>query len=150
LHLDDTTRPMILRLLRVLAFALLLLATPLYAQDTVADNETTERFGSIMDETEERLQLTDSQKETVRPILNDDQMQRQAILNEYGIDLENIDPDNRPGRRTLLKMRRDMNKVNKRTEKQLASVLTADQMAEWGALQEERREKMRDRLQGNG
>jgi len=77
-------------------------------------------------------------------------MQRQAILNEYGIDLENIDPDNRPGRRTLLKMRRDMNKVNKRTEKQLASVLTADQMAEWGALQEERREKMRDRLQGNG
>jgi len=141
---------MILSLLRVLAFALLLLATPLYAQDTVADNETTERFGSIMDETEERLQLTDSQKETVRPILNDDQMQRQAILNEYGIDLENIDPDNRPGRRTLLKMRRDMNKVNKRTEKQLASVLTADQMAEWGALQEERREKMRDRLQGNG
>jgi len=141
---------MILRLLRVLAFALLLLATPLYAQDTVADNETTERFGSIMDETEERLQLTDSQKETVRPILNDDQMQRQAILNEYGIDLENIDPDNRPGRRTLLKMRRDMNKVNKRTEKQLASVLTDDQMAEWGALQEERREKMRDRLQGNG
>jgi len=141
---------MILRLLRVLAFALLLLATPLYAQDTVADNETTERFRSIMDETEERLQLTDSQKETVRPILNDDQMQRQAILNEYGIDLENIDPENRPGRRTLLKMRRDMNKVNKRTEKQLASVLTDDQMAEWGALQEERREKMRDRLQGNG
>jgi len=40
--------------------------------------------------------------------------------------------------------------VNKRTEKQLASVLTDDQMAEWGALQEERREKMRDRLQGNG
>jgi len=141
---------MILRLLRVLAFALLLLATPLYAQDTVADNETTERFRSIMDETEERLQLTDSQKETVRPILNDDQMQRQAILNEYGIDLENIDPENRPGRRTLLKMRRDMNKVNKRTEKQLASVLTDDQMAEWGALKEERREKMRDRLQGNG
>lgn len=141
---------MILRLLRVLAFALLLLATPLYAQDTVADNETTERFRSIMDETEERLQLTDSQKEAVRPIINDDQMQRQAILNEYGIDLENIDPDNRPGRRTLLKMRRDMNKVNKRTEKQLASVLTDDQMAEWGALQEERREKMRNRLQGNG
>jgi len=141
---------MILRLLRILTFTLLLLATPLYAQDTAADNETTEHFRSMMDETEERLQLSDSQKETVRPILKDDQVQRRAILNEYGIDLENIDPDNRPGRRTLLKMRRDMNRVDKQMEKQLASVLTDDQMAEWGALQEERREKMRDRLQGNG
>jgi len=129
----------------------LLLATPLYAQDSEPDEEATteeasERFRAQMEETEERLQLTDEQTEAVRPILEDGYMQRRAVLEKHGIDLENMDSDDRPGRRTLRRMRNDLNEVNEETKQKLEEVLTGNQMGLWEKLQEERRAEMRERI----
>lgn len=152
LHLEYTPSPMIKCLSSLLA--LLLLATPLYAQDTEPDDEATteearERFRAQMKETEERLQLTDEQKETARPILEEAYWQQRAVLEKYGIDLERMDRDDRPGRRTLRRMRNDLNEVNEETEKKLEDVLTDTQMGLWDELQAERRDKMRERLRNN-
>jgi hypothetical protein len=142
---------MITRLSSLLALVLLLLAPPLYAQDGECEDkgmteEASERFRAQLQETGERLQLTDEQKEAVCPILKDAYVQRQAVLEEYGIDLERTDRDDRPGRRTLRRMRNDLKEVNEKTKEKLAVALTDDQMDLWDELQEERHAEMRDRI----
>ena len=142
---------MFTRLSSLLALVFLLLATPLYAQDTVPDDEAmteeaSERFRAQMAETEERLQLTDEQKETVRPILEEAYGQRQAVLKKHGVDLESTEKADRPGRRTLRRMRNDLQEVNKETQRELEEVLTSEQIKQWEALQEERRAEMRKKL----
>jgi len=154
---------MLTRLL-CLSALVLLLASPLYAQGTERDEnvatkeattektigeEASERFRAQMAETQERLQLTDEQTEAVRPILEDAYLQQQAILENYGIDLENTNDADRPGRRTLLRMRSDMNDVHKETKKKLEDILTGEHMGLWEELSEERRAKMREKLMGS-
>lgn len=142
---------MIPRLSSLLALVLLLLAMPLYAQDAESEEkamteEASERFHAQLQESEERLQLTDEQKETVRPILEDAYGQRQAVLQKHGVDLESTEKADRPGRRTLRRMRNDLYEVNKETKRKLQDVLTSQQMNQWEELQEERRAKMRAQL----
>jgi len=139
-------------LARILSLVLLLLTPPLYAQGTEPDDlteEVRERVRAQMEETEERLQLTDEQRDAVRPILEDSYMQRQAILEKYGIDLESTNRSDRPGRRTLRQIRNDLNRENEETTRKLEAVLTGDQMDRWKTLQEERRAEMRDRIRNN-
>ena len=142
---------MIPRLSSLLALVLLLLAMPLYAQDAESEEkamseEASERFHAQLQETEERLQLTDEQKETVRPILEEAYGQRQAVLKKHGVDLESTEKADRPGRRTLRRMRNDLQEVNKETQRELEEVLTSEQIKQWEALQEERRAEMRKKL----
>jgi len=155
-HLEHTAGPMITSrahiLARILSLVLLLLTPPLYAQGTEPDDlteEVRERVRAQMEETEERLQLTDEQRDAVRPILEDSYMQRQAILEKYGIDLESTNRSDRPGRRTLRQIRNDLNRENEETTRKLEAVLTGDQMDRWKTLQEERRAEMRDRIRNN-
>lgn len=142
---------MTIRLSSLLALVLLLLAMPLYAQDTESEekamiDKASERFRAQLQETEERLQLTDEQTETVRPILEEATRQRQAVLEKHGVDLEGTEKADRPGRRTLRRMRNDLQEVNKETQRELEDVLTSEQMKQWEALQEERRAEMREQL----
>lgn len=142
---------MTIRLSSLLALVLLLLAMPLYAQDTESEekamiDKASERFRAQLQETEERLQLTDEQPETVRPILEEATRQRQAVLEKHGVDLEGTEKADRPGRRTLRRMRNDLQEVNKETQRELEDVLTSEQMKQWEALQEERRAEMREQL----
>ena len=146
-----TLGPMTIRLSSLLALVLLLLAMPLYAQDTESEekamtDKASERFRAQLQETEERLQLTDEQTETVRPILEEATRQRQAVLEKHGVDLEGTEKADRPGRRTLRRMRNDLQEVNKETQRELEDVLTSEQMKQWEALQEERRAEMREQL----
>jgi len=156
-----TPGPMLTRLASLSALVLLLLASPLYAQGTeppknvateeaatedAVDEKASERFRAQMAETQERLQLTDEQTETVRPILEKATMQRHAILEKHGVDLEGTEKTDRPGRRTLRRMRNDLQEVNKETQRELEEVLTSEQMKQWEALQEERRTEMRKKL----
>ncbi len=146
-----TLGPMTIRLSSLLALVLLLLAMPLYAQDTESEekamiDKASERFRAQLQETEERLQLTDEQPETVRPILEEATRQRQAVLEKHGVDLEGTEKADRPGRRTLRRMRNDLQEVNKETQRELEDVLTSEQMKQWEALQEERRAEMREQL----
>ena len=142
---------MTIRLSSLLALVLLLLAMPLYAQDTESEekamiDKASERFRAQLQETEERLQLTDEQPETVRPILEEATRQRQAVLEKHGVDLEGTEKADRPGRRTLRRMRNDLQEVNKETQRELEDVLTSEQMKQWEALQEDRRAEMREQL----
>jgi len=144
---------MAIRLSHLLTLVLLLLTPPLYAQDTASDEEAkteeaSERLRAQMAEIEERLQLTDEQKEEVRPILVETHNQRQAVLAKHGIDLDDMESSDRPGRRTLRKMRGDMKDVNENASKQLQEILSEDQMDVWDEMQEERRTEMRKRLRG--
>ena len=136
-----------IRVSSILTLLLLLLASPLYAQTAAPGEEAIERIRAQVQETQERLQLTEAQQETIRPILEESFEQRLAVLEKHGIDLENRDANERPGFRTMRKLRKDMDKVRKETEKQLEDVLTADQMKEWKAIEEERRARMREQLE---
>lgn len=136
-----------IRISSILMLLLVLLASPLYAQTAVPSEETIERIRAQVQETQERLQLTEAQQEAIRPILEESFEQRLAVLEKHGIDLENRDANERPGLLTLRKVRKDMDNVREETEKQLNDVLTADQMNVWKELEEERRARMREHLQ---
>ena len=136
-----------IRISSILMLLLVLLASPLYAQTAVPSEETIERIRAQVQETQERLQLTEAQQEAIRPILEESFEQRLAVLEKHGIDLENRDANERPGLLTLRKVRKDMDNVREETEKQLNDVLTADQMNVWKELEEGRRARMREHLQ---
>ena len=69
---------------------------------------------------------------------------RRAILEDHGIDLAN---PKRPSMVTMLAIRSDMQNVNKRTERKLVPVLSAEQMREFKIIQDEFRKEMRNRFQ---
>ena len=113
------------------------------------ERELTEEQKNMMTEqiehAKEQLQLTDEQSEAFETILTDTFQQRMAIMEKYGINPS--DPNfKRPGMSTMRKMRKDMDKVDKETEKQLSEHLTSDQMATWEKLEKERQERMRDQM----
>lgn len=145
-----TTVHSTIRFSSVLTLLLLLLAAPLYAQIAAPSEEARERMRAQIEESLERLHLTDAQRETVRPILEESFAQRLAVLEKHGIDLENQDANDRPGFRTMRKLGKDMDNVRKDTEKQLQAVLTADQMNLWKELEEERRARMREQFKNRG
>ena len=139
-----------IRFSSVLTLLFLLLASPLYAQTAAPNEEARERIRTQIEASLERLQLTEEQRETVRPIVEEGFAQRLAVLEKYGIDLENQDAIERLGFRTKRKLGKDMNKVRKETEKQLQAVLTADQMNLWKEMEEERRARMREQSNNRG
>ena len=145
-----TTVHSTIRFSSVLTLLLLLLAAPLYAQIAAPSEEARERMRAQIEESLERLHLTDAQRETVRPILEESFAQRLAVLEKHGIDLENQDANDRPGFRTMRKLGKDMDNVRKDTEKQLQAVLTADQMNLWKELEEERCARMREQFKNRG
>ena len=141
-----TTVHSTIRFSSVLTLLLLLLASPLYAQTAAPSKEARERIRAQVEASLDRLQLTDEQREAVRPIVEETFAQRLAVLEKHGIDPANLNADNRPGYRTMRKLGKDMDKVRKETEKQLQAVLTADQMEVWKEMEEERRARMREQF----
>lgn len=101
-----------------------------------------------MQETITLLELTDEQRDPVETILRDSFQSRLAILEKYGINPQELEAGERPGRRTLRKMSREMNDLRDETRKQLEGVLTYEQMKTWNALEEARRDQMRERMRG--
>ena len=55
---------------------------------------------------------------------------------------------NKVGFRQLRGVKRDMDKINKQVERQLAGVLNKEQLKEYKRIQEQQRAEMRARLQG--
>ncbi len=128
---------------------LILLAAPLAAQTIVPNEEAKARMNDQVRATMERLELTQEQQEVVRPIIENNMRQRLAVLEKHGIDPAELQQGKRPGMRTMRKLRSDMERLGKATEKQLGEVLTDDQMATWKALEEERRDQMRKQMRGS-
>lgn len=99
-------------------------------------------------DTQARLNLSEQQKEQVRPILKTGAQARRQVLEKHGIDLSAAGAGNqgRMGFREMRSLRSDMEAVREETNRELATVLSDEQFAEWQAIQEERRAEFRERM----
>ena len=131
----------------VLAIVMLLLcASPAWAQGIELSEEQKMQMAEQQEQAKERLQLTEEQQEAIAPILENSMAERLAIMEEYGINPS--DPDfKRPGMRTMRKMRKDMDRLDSNTRKQLENHLSDEQMDTWDELQKERKDRMRQQMQ---
>lgn len=98
-----------------------------------------------------RLNLTDKQKEQVTPIFEGSMSKRQAILSDYGIDLDSyeIKSGENLGFRKALKLKNEMEELREQTLTELETVLTDEQLAEYEEIQEEIASKIRSRVRAS-
>ena len=93
-----------------------------------------------------RLKLTDNQNDQLMPIFLDIFQKRQSIMKKNGVDLKSRSSGERIGMMQLRSVKKDMDKLNKQTMKQLEKVLNKEQLNEYKKFQEEQRDEMRKRL----
>ncbi len=95
-----------------------------------------------------RLNLTDEQSEKFEPIILDQWEKRLAVMKKHGINRDSSLSEKKIGLRQLRAVRKEMDKINKEIEKQLANILSKEQMDEYNNIQEENRVEMRMGLRG--
>ena len=101
-------------------------------------------------ETKARLDLTDEQVEKVTPILQSSFESRRAILLEYGIDIESRKPPaQKLGFRKARTLGKELDNVRASTLRELDDILSEEQLSEYVAMQNERKNKMRERLRAS-
>jgi len=93
-----------------------------------------------------RLKLTDNQNDQLMPIFLDIFQKRQSIMKKNGVDIKSRSSGERIGMKQLRSIKKEMDKLNKQTMKQLEKVLSKVQLNEYKKLQEEQRNEMRNRL----
>jgi Na+-transporting NADH:ubiquinone oxidoreductase subunit NqrC len=106
---------------------LALLASLMFAQETPR-----------LEQIQQRLQLTDTQRDSIRPILLDEVGKVRDIRAKY---------DGQVSRRSQLKMLRELRDVQKRVEEQITPLLTKQQRDEWKKIRQERRDELRTQRQ---
>lgn len=118
-------------------------------QERQLGEEQIEQIRARIQETRERLNLTDEQIEQVTPILRAGFEAQMEVLEQHGIDI-----GNRSGGRNRLRLRqlrqlgRDLDAARERTVEELGAVLSEEQIEVYKEIQEERRQAMRERLRG--
>ena len=116
----------------------------------IAEDDRAAQAQEQMEQTIERLDLTDEQIEQVKPILEDLRASRQAILAKYGVDLENRGGgSNKLGPRQARAMRTQINDVQEDANAKLKKILSAEQLEELMLIQQERRNQMRERIRSS-
>ena len=93
-----------------------------------------------------RLKLTDNQNDQLMPIFLDIFQKRQSIMKKNGVDIKSRSSGERIGMKQLRSIKKEMDKLNKQTMKQLEKVLSKEQLNEFKKFQEEQRDEMRNRL----
>jgi hypothetical protein len=100
-----------------------------------------------MEQTIERLNLTDGQIERVKPILESTRASRQAIMARYGVDPDGSAVGGKKlGLREARAMRKELNQVQEGTNAELRKILNAEQLTELEVIQQERSDDMRERI----
>ncbi|MEO1035884.1 MAG: hypothetical protein AAFX44_10025 [Pseudomonadota bacterium] len=131
------------RLVAATAVVVTLLVSPLVTAQEI-DPAVIEQH---MANTRERLSLSDAQVEQMAPIIEKSVAEQQEILLKYGVD-----PSNPGGASTSIgfrkarSMRHELEAVRETTVRSLEGILTAEQLAEFNLMQEERRAEMRKRM----
>jgi Spy/CpxP family protein refolding chaperone len=87
----------------------------------------------IVSDMKNRLNLTDEQEAKIRPIIEEQSKNRAALIEKY----------RGQGREGMGSLRNELQELNQRTENQLQSILTKEQMEEYQKMQTEEREQMR-------
>ena len=95
-----------------------------------------------------RLNLTDEQSEKFEPIILYQWEKRLAVMKKHGINRDSSLSEKKIGLRQLRAVKKEIDKINKEIEKQLANILSKEQMDEYNNIQEEKRVEMRMRLRG--
>ena len=93
-----------------------------------------------------RLNFSDKQNDQLIPIFLDIFQKRQSIMKKNGVDLKSRSFGERIGIKQLRSIKKEMDKLNKQTMKQLEKVLSKIQLNEYKKFQEEQRDEMRNRL----
>jgi len=93
-----------------------------------------------------RLNFSDKQNDQLIPIFLDIFQKRQSIMKKNGVDIKSRSSGERIGMKQLRSIKKEMDKLNKQTMKQLEKVLSKEQLNEFKKFQEEQRDEMRNRL----
>ena len=104
-------------------------------------------------EIQSRLNLTEEQVQQFKPIFVDNFEKRRNLMNKYGINIDNQKTNNNKGMgvlgiRQLRSLKKEIDKINKNAEKQLANIFTKEQMNIYKLFQEEQRDEMKEQLIG--
>lgn len=96
----------------------------------------------------ERLALTDSQSEQIKPIIEESITVRRDVLKKYGIDPVNGDRESfkKLSFSDKRKLRGELQDAKKTTHKKLEAILSDEQMDEYKDIQKERKEKLREHM----
>ena len=100
-----------------------------------------------------RLNLTEEQVQQFKPIFVDNFEKRRNLMNKYGININNQKTTNNKGMgvmgiRQLRSLKKEIDKINKNAEKQLANIFTKEQMNIYKLFQEEQRDEIKEQLIG--
>jgi hypothetical protein len=94
-----------------------------------------------------RLELSDTQLEQLRPVMHDIWARQVEILDGYGIDPDTLGArDQSLGVRDAMAMRKDMMAVREDLRVAVGQFLNDEQMREFQAIQEERAAAMREKI----
>ena len=104
-------------------------------------------------EIQSRLNLKEEQVQQFKPIFVDSFEKRRNLMNKYGINIDNQKTTNNKGMgvmgiRQLRSLKKEIDKINKNAEKQLANIFTKEQMNIYKLFQEEQRDEIREQLIG--
>ena len=125
----------------------LLVSLMLVNQQGFADDDRAAQFEQRMEQTRERLQLTDEQAEQMAPILEESMVARRNILSKYGIDLERRSArSQRLGLSKAGALKQELEVVREDTLEAVDDILTEEQLEEFKRMQEEQRAEMRERM----
>lgn len=114
-----------------------------------ADPDRIAELEARIEQTKQRLNLTDEQLAQIEPILESSFEATALVLENHGIDLNPDVPRDqreRPGLRKMRAVSKDLQAVREETAAEMAEVLTAEQMEEYRKIQEERRVALRERI----
>jgi Spy/CpxP family protein refolding chaperone len=123
------------------ALATGLTAAPIPAKAQDQDAQTTQARqmpspDEVMQRLGERLNLTDSQKEQLKPIIQDRQEKMQALRSDTSL---------RRGQRA-----RKMKGILEDSDKKIKAILTPDQQKLYEAMEQQMRERRKERRQNRG
>jgi ABC-type transporter MlaC component len=105
-------------------------------QDSGAAQQRKEQAQQRLQQIQDRLKLTPEQIEQVRPVFADEMRQLKQVRDKYAGD---------QGRRSRLKMGREVRGIRNASDEKLKKILSKQQMDELKKLREEWREQMRER-----
>lgn len=116
------------------------LSSPTLAQhNNLAEDPFQHRFQEMA----ARLDLAESQRTELEPILRSHFLELQALFEEYDLDRGR---SRRPSRSKLLAFRGDAQALNQHTDAQVEAILSPAQMEAYRDIQDESRARMRAQL----
>ena len=124
-----------------------LLASLTTSQAQQVDPDRLAELEARIEQTKQRLNLTDEQAVQIEPILESNFHASMLILESHGIDLSvPREQRARPNFREIRAIGKELQAVREETAEEMAEFLTEEQMEEYRKIQEERRAEMREQI----